>query len=95
MNYTITTTLPKDLYFFIKEESKFRKTTYKTILKEAVENKNLTPYYYYPIFVSLTDDEEYFNKELTEKIFNMIKMGHDIDEPDSALKALLLKRANI
>jgi hypothetical protein len=38
MNYTITTTLPKDLYFFIKEESKFRKTTYKTILKEAVEN---------------------------------------------------------
>jgi DNA phosphorothioation system restriction enzyme len=73
----------------------FDNIVYSYGLKEAIENKNLTPYYYYPIFVSLTDDEEYFYKELTEKIFNMIKMGHDIDEPDSALKALLLKRAKI
>ncbi len=38
MNCTITTTLPLNLYNFVKQQSKTRKTTYKQILKEAVEN---------------------------------------------------------
>ena len=38
MNCTITTTLPLNLYNFVKRQSKTRKTTYKQILKEAVEN---------------------------------------------------------
>jgi len=73
----------------------FGEVIYTYSLKDAINDGNLTPYYYYPVFVNLTSDEEDQYFELTEKIGKMIAMGEDMDNPDSNLKMLLLKRARI
>ncbi len=64
-------------------------------LKDAIKDGNLTPYYYYPIFVNLTDEEEAEYYELSQKISRLTASGKNIDDPDSALKILLMKRARI
>ena len=64
-------------------------------LKDAIRDKNLTPYYYYPIFVNLTEEEEAAYYELSQKISRLAASGRSIDDPDSSLKILLMKRARI
>jgi len=64
-------------------------------LKDAIKDGNLTPYYYYPIFVNLTAEEEEEYYELSMKISQQVAMGKDIDDPHSSLKTLLMKRARI
>ena len=73
----------------------FGDVIYTYDLKDAIHDGNLTPYYYYPIFVNLTtkEEEEYF--ELSAKISKMVAYGNEIDGPNSSLKILLLKRARI
>ena len=64
-------------------------------LKDAIRDENLTPYYYYPIFVNLTEEEEAVYYELSQKISRLAASGRSIDDPDSSLKILLMKRARI
>jgi DNA phosphorothioation system restriction enzyme len=64
-------------------------------LKDAIRDGNLTPYYYYPIFVNLTEDEEQNYYDLSIQISKQVAMGNDIDDPHSSLKILLMKRARI
>ncbi len=73
----------------------FGDVIYTYDLKDAIKDGNLTPYYYYPIFVNLTEEEEEEYFELSEKISKMIAYGQEIDDPNSSLKILLLKRARI
>lgn len=63
-------------------------------LSKAIEEKFLTPYYYYPKVVELTCEEIQRYDQLTKKIGVLLNMGEDPDENDNLLK-LLLKRAEI
>ncbi len=67
----------------------------KVTLKEALEWGVLTPYYYHPILVELSDAEYDIYLDLTEKIGKMIAMGEDIEDEDSPLQALLIRRARL
>lgn len=70
----------------------FDKIVYTFDMKRAIDEGFLTPYYYYPIFVELTEEEqdEYF--ELSKKIGKLINV---CDEEDECLTSLLIKRARI
>jgi superfamily II DNA or RNA helicase len=65
-------------------------------LKEAIDNDMLTPYYYYPIVVSLNDRELADYLQLTRQIVGTITRGKDkkISFSEYA-KMLLIKRARI
>lgn len=67
----------------------------KVTLKEALQWGVLTPYYYYPVLVELTDEEYDVYLELTEKIGKMFAMGESIDDEDGPLQSLLIKRARL
>ena len=67
----------------------------KVTLKEALQWGVLTPYYYYPILVELSEDEYVEYLELTEKIGKIFAMGGDIEDEDSPLQALLIKRSRL
>lgn len=73
----------------------FGDVIYTYDLKDAIRDGNLTPYYYYPIFVNLTADEEQEYYEISVKISKQVAMGMDIENPQSSLKLLLMKRAKI
>ena len=60
-------------------------------LKEAIENNCLTKYYYYPVFIELTDEEMGDYLELTSKIIKLMR----VDEEAESLKALINKRKRI
>ena len=66
-------------------------------LENAIHDKKLVGYYYYPIFVNLTEKEIEAYDLLTQKIVKMI--GSDVDEfsdhYNKALEMLLFKRAKI
>lgn len=65
-------------------------------MKDAI-GRFLTPYYYYPCLVELTDEEAHDYMELTRKIarvFVASKNEHPSAE-NTALKGLLLKRARL
>lgn len=69
----------------------FGDVIFKFGLKEAIESNCLTRYYYFPIFIELTDNEmeEYLN--LTVKISRAI----NIDDKSELLTTLLNKRKRI
>lgn len=73
----------------------FGDVIYTYDLKDAIRDGNLTPYYYYPVFVNLTVDEEEEYYDLSMKISKQVAMGMDLDDPQSSLKILLMKRAKI
>jgi DNA phosphorothioation system restriction enzyme len=73
----------------------FGDVIYTYDLKDAIRDGNLTPYYYYPIFVNLTEEEENEYYELSQKISRLSAMGNDINDPNPAMKILLMKRARI
>ena len=65
---------------------------YTFSMERAIEEGFLTPYYYYPVFVELTDEEKYEYFKLTNKIGKVINISN---EEESCLTSLLMKRARI
>ena len=63
-------------------------------LGRAIIERKLTPYYYYPILVTLDDDELIDYQQLTEKIRKFHYQDNGNDMPDG-LKKLLIKRARL
>lgn len=81
------------LFTFFKSENGY---TYEYSMKEAIENKVLCRYFYYPHLVSLTDSEmnDYLKLSLKiAKYFNPVKDRFDKNDP--ILTALLLARKRI
>lgn len=70
----------------------FGETVFSFTLEEAI-GVSLTPYYYYPHLVSLSDDEMAEYEVLSLKIARLINK-EDADQQE-ALKFLLIKRANL
>lgn len=64
-------------------------------LKQAIEEGKLTPYYYYPIPVALTEDELENYIELTDKIVNILRKVPKGDDMPKSAEQLLIKRARI
>jgi len=65
-------------------------------LKKAIEEKHLTKYNYYPVLVPLTDEELEEYLKISEKItYMMASDEHDINDENSPLSKLLIKRARI
>lgn len=66
-------------------------------LKDAIDNNDLVPYNYYPIFVKLNEEEMEKYREESKRISRMI--GHDdeskIANAEEILEQLLFKRARI
>lgn len=63
-------------------------------LERAIKENKLTRYYYYPVIVSLDDEELDQYKELSEKIVSY-HYDREKDEMPEGLKRLLIKRARI
>jgi DNA phosphorothioation system restriction enzyme len=72
--------------------SYFGETVFSLPLEKAI-GISLTPYYYYPHLVSLTDNEFERYHELSVKIARLI--NQDDDESQQALKMLLIRRAEL
>ena len=70
---------------------------YEYSMKEAIETDCLTRYFYYPIYVELTDEEKSDYYEVSKKISKaMMLAGNDLDDDDNIpLKALLSPRGRI
>lgn len=64
---------------------------YEYSLEEAITSGKLTPYYYYPILVHLTDEEQEEYVELSKKISSI----SNYDNNESYMEILLIKRARI
>ena len=81
------------LFAFFKSENGY---TYEYSMKEAIENKVLCRYYYYPHLVSLTDSEMNDYLKLSLKIAKYFNPTKDrFDKNDPILTALLLARKRI
>ncbi|MFA3905755.1 DEAD/DEAH box helicase family protein [Fusobacterium nucleatum] len=79
-----------ELYIF------FEKKVIEYSLKKAIEEKMLTPYYYYPIVVYLTETELNLYNELSKKIKKESRIDEEGKVTLSELgKILMLKRARI
>jgi superfamily II DNA or RNA helicase len=70
----------------------FGETVFSFTLEEAI-GVSLTPYYYYPHLVSLSDEEMVEYEALSLKIARLI--NQEDSEKQAALKMLLIKRANL
>jgi superfamily II DNA or RNA helicase len=70
----------------------FGETVFSFPLEKAI-GINLTPYYYYPHLVSLTDEEIEQYEELSVKIARLISRKDE--EGQQALKLLLIRRAEL
>lgn len=65
-------------------------------LKDAIDRGFLSPYKYYPILVTLQEDELERYNILSEKIANICKFANEADlEENEELQILLIKRARI
>ena len=70
----------------------FGETVFAFPLEQAI-GVSLTPYYYYPHLVSLTDEEMERYEELSVKIARL--MNREDEEGQQALKMLLIRRAEL
>lgn len=64
-------------------------------LDMAIKAEKLTPYYYYPVSISLEDDEYEEYMKLTKKIVRCIGHIPDDDDVPKSVELLLIKRARI
>ena len=65
-------------------------------LKDAIDNSMLTPYYYYPVVVSLSENELSKYIDLTLKIRKNVHVGENGKyEPNEYAKRLLIERARL
>jgi len=69
-------------------------TIFKMNIKDAIKNKILVPYYYYPHYIDLTRDELIEYKEITQKLQPELHKKPQ-DQNKEMLTILLNKRANI
>jgi DNA phosphorothioation system restriction enzyme len=72
----------------------FGEIVYSLSLPEAIQKGFLTPYYYYPVLVKLTDEEMVEYSELSTKIGMLMAQTKNITTQEM-LERLLIKRANI
>lgn len=83
----------KELRRFFNSEEGY---TFVYTMEEAIRNKFLCEYYYYPHIVRLCDDEMYNYMEISEKLGKIYRYnGGFLDLDDEIVKALLLKRRRI
>lgn len=76
----------------------FNDVCFSFSLKDAIDNKFLVPYKYYPILVNLTPDEEYEIDNITTKITKLLnrKRNDSLSQKDEKyLEQILRERANI
>ena len=75
----------------------FGKKCIEYTLKDGIENHQLTPYYYYPVPVSLTPEELESYYELTDKIRKEVRIDSDgkTKKITETGKRLLIKRARL
>lgn len=65
-------------------------------LKQAIDSNKLTPYYYYPIVVNLTEDELVQYKQLTAQVFKHCSKDNKGNMKISSTgKMLLIRRARL
>ena len=64
-------------------------------LKEALDIGALCQYRYYPILVELTEDEQDEYLDLSSRVSRLMGQAESIEDEDSPLKALLIKRARL
>ena len=72
----------------------FGDVVFQFTLRDALAAGCLTPYYYHPVLVELTAEEETEYHHLSAQIARLSARG-DAEEPRSYLKMLLLKRARL
>ena len=83
----------KELRHFFNSENGY---TFLYTMEEAIKNKFLCEYYYYPHVVRLCDDEMYNYMEISEKLGKIYRYnGGYLDLEDEIVRALLLKRRRI
>ena len=83
----------KELRRFFNSENEY---TFVYTMEEAIKNKFLCEYYYYPHVVRLCDDEMYDYMEISEKLGRIYRYkGGCLDLEDEIVRALLLKRKRI
>ena len=83
----------RELRRFFNSEDDY---TFVYTMEEAIKNKFLCEYYYFPHVVRLCDDEMYDYMEISEKLGKIYRYnGGYLDLNDEIVKALLLKRRRI
>ncbi len=83
----------KELRRFFNSEDKY---TFVFSMEEAIKNKFLCEYYYFPHVVRLCDDEMYEYMNISEKLGKIYRYnGGYLDLDDEIVRALLLKRRRI
>ncbi len=83
----------KELRRFFNSENEY---TFVFSMEEAIKNKFLCEYYYYPHVVRLCDDEMYDYMEISQKLGKIYRYnGGYLDLDDEIVRALLLKRRRI
>lgn len=74
----------------------YGEVVYRYTLKQAIEDKVLTPYYYFPHVVELTQDEAEEFVALSEQIGRLVARRESADRTaDQKLTALLMRRARL
>ena len=83
----------RELQRFFNSENGY---TFVYTMEEAIKNKFLCEYYYFPHVVRLCDDEMYDYMEISEKLGKIYRYnGGYLDLEDEIVRALLLKRRRI
>ncbi len=83
----------RELRRFFNSEDDY---TFVYTMEEAIRNKFLCQYYYFPHVVRLCDDEMYDYLEISEKLGKIYRYnGGYLDLEDEIVKSLLLKRRRI
>jgi superfamily II DNA or RNA helicase len=83
----------KELRHFFNSENEY---TFVFSMEEAIKNKFLCEYYYFPHVVRLCDDEMYDYMEISQKLGKIYRYnGGHLDLDDEIVRALLLKRRRI
>lgn len=72
----------------------FNSVVFEFTLEDAISNNYLSDYYYFPVLVELTTDEAQQYLKLSKDIAKL-STQYDIDDPDTPLSRLLIKRARI
>lgn len=73
----------------------FKKDIFEVGLAEAINvYKTLTPYYYYPVLIRLTEEEQEKYYTITKEISKLMNFK-DVDSGDQRLKNLLFQRARL
>lgn len=82
-----------ELRRFFNSENEY---TFVFSMEEAIRNKFLCEYYYFPHVVRLCDDEMYDYMEISQKLGKIYRYnGGHLDLDDEIVRALLLKRRRI